>query len=469
MTKISLSPTAFIHGRLNRANSEGSIDHAALVDLARDRVRSQGMVFEADRELSVALSPLLLQSEDFEAIRQLTESLHGIVEQALDWLVDDSARLARFFGDHQRVWPYLRRTKGSPTWQTIARYDAIVAPDGQIKIIELNTACPAGFVHSSGMAAITRTLLNEISPEIGQCIHGSGAIGVNALSQGLLGVEAEGGFEPGLIALVNDENNLFNELELLKQQFVSYGRDVAIVPATEISYRNGKAYWGDRELSLTFNKVRVSTAHSPNHKWTDGFEDRYRGFLECSQHDAMASVNCMMGLSIAEDKALLGVLHHPGFLATLNAAQVKLVLDHVLPTARLVDEPVHWKGHETNPLEMARQGRQNYVVKPANEGRGFGLCVGKHATPDEWAQACQIDSVLPKVIQAHAEPAQIPVCRLGQESMEVEPMYLTLGMAMIRGKFEGLLSRISSNPVTNISRSGMVQAVYLTDEQDLGD
>lgn len=471
MSRISLQPTLSFQSQLEdelqslaSASSSGQSTRASLnqlVDTAQQKVRQAGMVFETKRELSVALSPLVLLEEDFARLKVITENLHAIVEKALSWVLEDRRRLIKFFPDHTRMYDYLAGTRGSSTWQNISRYDAIIMADGQIKIIEFNTACPAGFFHSSGMAAITQEVLREISPTLSSCLQWGGPIPRDALANTLLSIERSAQLEPRLVALINDENQLFNELALLQNQLESMGRQACVVPADEITFEDGAAWFQSQQISVSFNKVRVSTEESPNHRWSRGFESRYASFLRAMSNKAFASVNNTVALSIAEDKGLLALLHHPDFQSELSSQQQLLVAEHVLPTARLQECEVYWEKEYRRIDTAAEADPDHFVIKPANEGRGFGLCVGTHASDELWKVACQLDATLPKVVQAYVEPARIPVTTLEEARTSPKQMYLTLGLAMMRGQFKGVLSRISTQPVTNISQSGMVQAVFL--------
>ena len=46
-------------------------------------------------------------------------------------------------------------------------------------------------------------------------------------------------------------------------------------------------------------------------------------------------------------------------------------------------------------------------------------------------------------------------------SLCVRPMFLTLGLALIRGVYHGLVSRVSANAVTNVAREGFGQGVFV--------
>ena len=213
-----------------------------------------------------------------------------------------------------------------------------------------------------------------------------------------------------------------------------------------------------------YNKIRISTANSPKHHWSPGFESRYAGFLDVIQNDAAVAVNNLAGLSVAEDKSLLEVLRLPEVAAVLSPAQRQFVDQYVLWTARLTKRSIDWRGQTIDLLPYVRANREKFVIKPANEGRGFGVVVGKYATDQEWEAACTIDPDLPSVVQEYAEPARLPVLRLqNNQELRIVDHHLTVALAMLQGQSRGVLSRISANPVTNVGREGIVQAVFLTE------
>ena len=353
----------------------------------------------------------------------------------------------------------------------MSRYDAVVRADGSVGILELNTGCPAGFMHAEDFSHVTqealralRTAAGTVGDDWGLEPGRFGTIPAAALIDDLLAMEAQAQIPQGQVGLINDENGLKNELELIARAFRRRGREAAIMNAGDIRHENGQALWRGQPVSLMYNKIRVSTANSPRHHWSPGFETRYAGFLDAISGDAAVAVNNLAALTIAEDKGLLEMLRSPAFSALLTPEQQAFVEEHVLWTARLTDREVLWRGQIVNLLPFVRANRERFVIKPANEGRGFGVVVGKFATEEEWDAACQVQSDLPCVVQEYAEPARLPVLRLTEgENLKVLDHYLTLGLAMIAGKSRGVLSRISANPITNVGQEGVVQAVFLTE------
>ena len=99
------------------------------------------------------------------------------------------------------------------------------------------------------------------------------------------------------------------------------------------------------------------------------------------------------------------------------------------------------------------------MIKPCHEGRGFGVHVGRETPEQLWNELCALDPRTPRVVQRYVEPATLNVVAEANGEIVVRPMYLTLGLGVVEGRFCGVLSRISPNRVTNVAREGIVQAV----------
>ena len=138
-----------------------------------------------------------------------------------------------------------------------------------------------------------------------------------------------------------------------------------------------------------------------------------------------------------------------------------MIQDHVLWTTRLADKRTVLNGQEVDLRPYLHEHRDEFVIKPANEGRGYGVTIGKYASAEQWNQACQIDPHVPKVVQQFAPSIVFPVICDTAGQASAREMFLTLGLASICGRYEGLISRISANPVTNVAREGFGQAVFV--------
>ncbi len=460
--RIDPRSTVDFHHRLAAALPAREDQYATSLAAANREMRRQRISLQADKPLEVALSALLLAEADEQQLCRLAQQMHALVEHVLDLLIAQPERLAHYFPDQRRIFPFLAKTAGLSSWQVLSRYDAAVCADGRLKIMELNTACPGAFLVSEavsqstaqGLARMNRDLIDLDPMRVGTVVP-------DHLRDALLEIEEASGIEQGTIGVLTDENELTFELKQLADALEACGRQAVVTDARRLQLRDGRLFSDDQYLSLVYNKFRISTPGSPYHCWREGFESRYAAFLEAQQAGQVVSVNNLAGLALGENKALLAALHDPALQQDLTDDQRQLVRDHVLWTARLADAEMEFQGEPIDLLPTVRRDRHRFVIKPANEGRGFGVVIGKYCSQQEWDAACQLQENVPQVVQEFAETLTFPVVSHRGGRVHADPMYLTLGLGILAGRYDGLVSRISTNPVTNVAREGFGQAVFV--------
>ncbi len=414
--------------------------------------------------MSAALSALLITAEEQRAVREMTHRLYRLVESALTWLASDSQRLTLLLPHHHRFVPHLAKTRGWRDFQAISRYDAVVCPQGDIKIIELNTCCPAGFFHAELFSTVTASRLAPLLPESGLPEARPATIRPSAVADALLELERNAGIEPSLVALLIDENQIVHELDLMDRQFRTRGRDVKVLDARELEFRHGRLEHQGQPISLTYHKFRLSVPQSRNHCWRDGFQARYQAWLDAQAAQAMVGINNLYGMTLGEDKTLLSVFQLEEFRQTLSPEDLTFLDTTVAWTVPLAEGSVCWRGSNIPLPELLRTARQDLVIKPANEGRGFEVVIGRECTDDEWNRASTVDPDNPKVVQEFIPPASFAVPVPTNEGFAPADMMLTLAFGVVCGEYRGLLARISPSTITNVAVQGMVQGAFVMAE-----
>jgi hypothetical protein len=417
--------------------------------LSRHGVRHSG-----DRTARVVLGAVVVDAGAEARFAALALRLHDLVERAVDWALADPQRLARYFPDHRRMAPWLRRTPGLATWQGYSRYDAILGAGGELRFIELNTGCPGSFHNAPRYHETLGAALREI---LGPHALPPAPVGIPAgvLPDLLLATEARAGSARDLVAVLNDENGLRFELPLMVEALRARGREAVLADAAELTFAEGRLRLGGRPVSATFNKFRLSTPASPHHCWKPGFEQRYAGFLAGLEAGAMASLNNLTALSVAEDKGLLALLHQPEFQQGLSADDRAFVEAHVAWTARLRGDG---RPDSPTPVDVERE-RADLVVKPANEGRGYRVLVGATATPDQWRIATKPDPAVPAVVQRFLAPLRLPVLALRDTALVAADYFTTLSLAVVAGRYAGCHFRASPGQAVNEALEGATVTV----------
>ncbi|MEK6249755.1 MAG: hypothetical protein N2C12_16345, partial [Planctomycetales bacterium] len=264
---IELGPTIELHQRLAEAKDARADEYCRALDHANQRMAHEGVDLQRRGPLDVALSALVLAAADLQVLQQFTHRLHGIIEKILGQLTADADQLASFFPHHQRIFPFIRKTSGTDNWQIVSRYDVAVSPNGDLKIMEINTGCPGGLLVSDSITSATKTALELLQDESVSQFPLSGTVDPQGYIDGLLGIERQSNIDPATIALLNDENQLTFELGLLADALEQRQRKVVIADARELTCSKGHLQIAGEPVSMSCNKFRISTPDSPNHSW----------------------------------------------------------------------------------------------------------------------------------------------------------------------------------------------------------
>ncbi len=402
----------------------------------------------------VVLGAVVVDTAAELAFSGLALQLHDLVERAVDWTLADPGRLARYFPEHVRMSPWLRRTTGLNHWQGYSRYDAILDEDGRLQFIELNTGCPGSFQNAPRYHEALGSALREI---LGTDAMRVASVGIadGLLPELLLACEAGTGDRRDLLAILNDENGLQFELALMQDALRVRGRDAVIASAADLTYSTGRLRLNGRPVSASFNKFRLSTPQSPHHCWKPGFETRYGAFLAALSDGALASINNLVALTVAEDKGLLALLHTAEFRAGLGPRDRAFIDEHVAWTARLLADG---RVDATSPPDLERD-RASLVTKPANEGRGYRVVIGHSSTPAEWAVATTPDPAVPAVVQRFHAPLRVPVLALRGGTLAPADYFTTISLAVVDGRYCGCHFRASPGHAVNEALEGATVTV----------
>ena len=111
-------------------------------------------------------------------------------------------------------------------------------------------------------------------------------------------------------------------------------------------------------------------------------------------------------------------------------------------------------GRSVDLVEHVRRERASFVLKPNDDYGGRGLVLGARATEAEWdealGRALAEDYVVQEALELHAEV--FPV--FGENTWELQPMYVDTNPFLFRGRVEGAMVRLSGSPVVNVTSGG---------------
>lgn len=427
----------------NHYNNVGRI-----IKKANETLKEESIDYGGLKQLRYTPTPFILLERDYNALLRTGERLHGIVEKVLQLLACNNIPLQQHFAAHSEFFTYLVKPHGKKYWQTISRYDFIITNDGNIKFIELNTCCPAGFFYQPFFDSLAKRFPISDRRYLNDIKFSSDSAKPEQFARIFNAIEHECGIEQGIIGVLYDENELMIELELIRDTILRSGRKAEIIDARDLECNNGELSFRNKRISSTYNKFRV--CGNQKHHWRSNYRQRYAALLHAIQNNSFIPINNMAAMVFSEDKGILSVLADPEFSDIFTTEELNFISQHIPYTRRLY----------SNNSECFTKQHERYVMKPANDGRGQGVVIGCEVTKDVWNDLLTRCLCGDYIIQEHIEPLRLPVVYANDRNeAKVQDMYHTGAIFILNGKACGFLSRVSSNRITNVGVEGYLQPI----------
>lgn len=420
----------------------------------RAAIAGEAMFFEG-RPYPVSLRPIGVTSAQSTHVRRISEGLVGALDTVAALYRDDSRAQGLFPAYEPVRGVALAFPRFSPLVR-VCRLDGMIDDHGQFRVLEMNTACPGGVIQS-GMA--TR-IWHQIPGRIG-ALHVSDLSDQSIVTQqdsfvsSLLDSHAQRCQERAeRAAVVNYRDCYMYEVDRIVDGLQGAGVKADLLDAGTLHW-DGKHLRGanDSILDLVYNKLdplRLIT------------EPALTDYLAAAAADAVTFINPLIAQWVLEDKAALAVMTDPCFESFFTEDQRRLIAAHV-PWTRFcgTGSTTAPDGRPCDLAEFAVMCREDLVLKPTNSTRGEGVVIGRHVTQARWeAEVAAAMGSQTYVMQEYVPPQQLQV--LHPETMRLEVMTAGLDAYVFGGRFAGLHSRASLDPVLNMKRGGVLLPVLVS-------
>jgi len=423
----------------------------AAQDELSEALTAAGLTFEG-RAYPVSLRPLAISDKQACALASVAERLVKMLDTAAALYLEDP-RVRRLFPSYEGVARYITAVPGLVPLVRVCRFDTMLAPDGQYRILETNTDCPGGVIQSALATRIWAQMANPLMD--GLPLDEDAQPFVNdpdCFFQELLASHrAVTGKEPARAAVVNFKGRYTNEVMQMVKGLNRHGVDTVLRDAAELRrVPGGITDATGTRIDLTYNKSDVRDLLD---------EPAVTDYLAATAAGDVTYLNPLMAQWILCDKAILAVLSDAQFAASFTEADRTLIKAHV-PWTRFVragktSDP---EGRPTDLLTYIAQHREQLVLKPSNATRGEGVAVGPVTGQEEWERhLAQAVRSVPYVVQEYVPGAIITAPHPISET--IETMTAGLDVYVFGGRFAGFHARGSLDPVVNIGRRGVLLPV----------
>jgi hypothetical protein len=240
------------------------------------------------------------------------------------------------------------------------------------------------------------------------------------------------------IAIVDwKEARTFEEFVAFAEFCRESGYEAIIADPRELKYDGHELSHLGRKIDIIYRRV-VSFEYALHLKDVKAMTKAFKDHNVCVVGSFRSDV--------AFNKKVFAVLHDPKFARFFTDEERKLVNEHVPWTRQFEDAECEYRGKKVNMVALARDKKDNFVLKPANLYEGRGVRLGIQTSREEWEKlipgALKNDYVLQELI-----PATTMSIGPGDDVARTQTRYIHLGEYLFGGRFSGFFSRITEKAI----------------------
>jgi hypothetical protein len=124
---------------------------------------------------------------------------------------------------------------------------------------------------------------------------------------------------------------------------------------------------------------------------------------------------------------------------------------------------VTFENVEVELLQLIRDERQRFVLKPNDDYGGHGIFLGWELDVDQWKDAISTALERPYVVQERAPVDKIPI-PMFSDKVSVENMFIDFNPFLFHNEVEGALVRLSHSSLLNVTSGGGQTALVVMEE-----
>jgi uncharacterized circularly permuted ATP-grasp superfamily protein len=438
-----MDPIAEWHALL-RSDHELTPEYSSSI---ADAMRAQKLTF-GDRVHCSVLRPFFLTAADESRIRGASEAIAAVGERVVAAAATNRDIIAAL-GVNEAEERLIRIDPGYGTASTASRLDAFLLP-GSLHFAEYNAESPAGPAYTQRLCELFDSLepMTRFREARTVTYHRT----IPPLLEALLDSYREwGGHERApTIAIVDwREVPTWTEFELLRDAFVQSGIPTVLADPRELSYEGNVLRAGDRAVDLVYRRVLINDIVAR--------PDECQALVQAYEERAVCVANTFR-CKLPHKKAFFAVLTDPDYAHLLTDSERAIVRAHVPWTRLVADTATDRHGRRGGLLDLARQDREQLVLKPNDEYGGKGVVLGWETAETQWDAALSAalgDSPGTWVIQERI-PVRREIFPSFDESGRVTmtDMLVDLAPYLFRGKMGGYLTRLSTTGLANVTSGG---------------
>jgi uncharacterized circularly permuted ATP-grasp superfamily protein len=419
-------------------------------------LRERKLTF-GDRIHCPFLRPFLLTADDETRLRTAAETIAAAGERVVEAAMS-SPSLLRELGMTEPEIGLAAIDPGYATASTASRLDAFLLPDS-LHFAEYNAESPAGLGYTQRLGEVfdALTVMRRFRARHEVRYYRP----MERMLAALLASYAEWGgrSNPPTIAIVDwREVPTWTEFEILRDEFTAAGVPTLISDPRELVFDGRHLTAAGHRIDLVYRRVLMNDVLQRR--------DECRALVDAYSARAVCVANTFR-CKLAHKKAFFAVLTTPRHADLFTSAELAAIRAHVPWTRLLADTDTERGNRRTGLLQIVRDGREQFVLKPNDEYGGSGVVLGWETSASAWDDALQ--AALGDPAGSWVVQERIPVRRevlpqfdeAGKVSMR--DMLVDVAPYLFRGRMGGFLTRLSATGLANVTSGGGQVPAFVID------
>jgi hypothetical protein len=245
------------------------------------------------------------------------------------------------------------------------------------------------------------------------------------------------------------------EFYINQSYFEKNGVEAVVADPRDFELKGDKLYAKGKAVNLIYRRVIIGEVMAKKD------EPGIRDFLEAFRRKLCCFVNPFCS-KIPGSKSFMGVLSDERFDSMFTARQNEIRRNFVPPTRVLKPGKVAWKGRTLDAYDLAREEKDNVVIKPTFGYGGRGVNVGREKSPGEWDDLLQDAAGKPGewTLQEYVEIPEEPF-PVFEPDLVFEPRKVNLNPYLFGGTYAGCFVRLSKSSIINVTAGGGMVPVFV--------
>jgi hypothetical protein len=414
--------------------------------------RELGLTF-GDRSTCPFLRPHIITRTQYDEVARAAQTIALAIERLVDRALADADLLSEL-SPTPREEQLARIDPGYSRLCVTSRLDAYVSDDG-FKFLEYNAESPAGVGDQMQLEKVLFGL-SHMKQLLGSHPHWRPEPHKKLLQSLLQAYHEWGGDKKQPQIAIVDWKGVSTESEfrILQKYFASEGCPTIIADPHELKYSNGNLSVGDFAIDIVYKRVVI-------HEFLERSSEDHA--LVRAYADGRVCMANSFRTKLGHKKATFAILSDERYARLFSAQEVEVFRRHIPWTRRVSEGVTSFAGEELNLIELIRDQREQFVLKPNDDYGGHGVFIGWETSPDDWENAIALALDRPYVVQQRA-PLKKIVMPTFAGGLHLDEMFVDFNPFLFHNEVEGALVRLSSSSLLNVTSGGGQTALLVLED-----